>query len=453
MNNKRWTAVVGIVLLAGIVASAVFFQQRNEIRKYLQESRDQIDRLERRNAELNESLENQKSRLDERQVELTAVRRRLQEDKSASEKLQAALTAAEQTVAERMSERSQLEAERDALGARISSIERDAAKSEATIAALSQTIAEGNARVSALQEEANALRNTMAVKDQQLRQSQDAQRAGQAENEGLRKDLAAAKVSADALDTRLKAVSDERDGLILKMSALTAESDDLRKEMAALETRHREELADQNHKITELSSALALKSEQLQEFMDQMPELKDRLKQTLAEAKAHESKLEVQQKTMKETYEALMSGLKQQLDSKEASIEAYRQQLKVTFVDRILFGFSQVRISPQGKSALDQLASALSSVPEGRISIVGHADNVPVASNFRSRFPSNWELSSARAGAVARYLLNRSDIDPGRIETIGLSSYHPIADNDTNAGRAKNRRVEIIITPGLEENH
>ena len=150
---------------------------------------------------------------------------------------------------------------------------------------------------------------------------------------------------------------------------------------------------------------------------------------------------------MRETHQALVAGLKQQLDSQEASIEEYRQKLKVSFVDRILFGFSQLRISPEGKAALDQLAVVLADVPERKISIIGHADSVPVASKFQYRFPSNWELSSARAAAVARYLLKQEDLEPSRIEVVGMSHYQPIADNDTEEGRTKNRRVEIILTP------
>jgi chemotaxis protein MotB len=139
--------------------------------------------------------------------------------------------------------------------------------------------------------------------------------------------------------------------------------------------------------------------------------------------------------------------LKKQLDSKEASIEEYRQKLKVTFVDQILFGFSKVSISPEGEDALNQLAKVLATLPKGVISIVGHTDNIPIAEKYQYRFPSNWELSSARAAAVARYLLERGGLDPSKIEVIGRSWYQPLAENDTKAGRAKNRRVVIIIKP------
>jgi chemotaxis protein MotB len=478
MTNKSWAAVAGILLLTGIVASAIFFKQRNETRERLRESQDQIAVLERRNAELGESLQNQKSslraerdlgeqkqaaltaveiqttelnaQLAEKQAELETVGTRLQKVKNEAAELQAKLTSTESKLADLLNKHNELETERDTLAARLEAMESDAVKQGATFATLSQQVEEGDKRVAALEKEGQSLRDTVAVKEQQLAESQDTLKALRAAIEGLRKDLSAMKASASALDARLREVAAERDGLMAQTAALKVEGGGLRKRLAEMETRHGEVLADRNDKITELEA-------QLQDFVARVPALKNRLEQSLdsyqavsedlTEAKVRESKLQAQQKAMQETYEALLSGLKEQLDSKEASIEAYREKLKVTFVDRILFGFSQVRISGKGKAALDRLAQALSNVPEGRISIIGHADNVPVASKFKFRFPSNWELSSARAGAVARYLLNRAALDPTRIEVIGLSRYHPVADNDTQAGRAKNRRVEIIITP------
>jgi chemotaxis protein MotB len=497
MNNKSWAAVAGILLLAGIVASAIFFKQRNETRMRLRESHDQINVLERRNAELNESLENQKSRLsaekglgeqkqaalttaenqmaalktqlDKRQAALDTVRTDLRQANNESAKLKEALTSAEAKMTD-------LSDKRDALTARIDGMAREAEISKATSASLTQKVRQEAERVTTLEKEIQSTRAATAVKDHQLGESHATQRVLQADIKGLRGDLVDMKAAAHQLEARLTEAASKRDGLTAQISALKAEGVDLRRRLSEMETQHQEALSGRDNKITTLSSALeASETEleasnrtitdlkaQLQDVIARMPALKDRLEESLGsyqavradltEAKVRETKLEAQQKAMKATYEALVSGLKQQLDSQEASIEAYREKLKVSFIDQILFGFSQVRISPKGKAALDRLAEALAKVPQGKISIVGHADNVPVASNFKFRFPSNWELSSARAGAVARYLLKQNDLEPARIEVIGMSRYHPVADNATKAGRAKNRRVEIIITPNREGN-
>ncbi len=514
MDNKRWTAVSGALLLAGIVASGIFLQQRNESRQRLRESREQIADLDRRNEELKELLEDHKSqlsaetelaqkkqtvlaaveiqiaelkaRLDQRQAELDTLSANLLQATGELARLRGGLASAEVRAADLVSERDRLEGERNSLASRISRMQGEDTKRGAIIATLERQVVERDSRITALDKKSQALSDSLAVKEKQLAESQDSLRALQAEADGLKKDLVAVKESADGLEAQIKALNDERDGLIVQTTVLTSEGGDLRAHIAEMEIEHREALTGREEKITALSSALntcdvrldnlrkdedvlALKlveanrtitglRDQLQDVIIRVPALKGRLEQSLeknqavrenlAEARSRQAELEFRQEAMKETHQALVAGLKQQLDSQEASIEEYRQKLKVSFVDRILFGFSRVHISAEGKAALDQLAGVLATVPEGNISVVGHADSIPVASKFQYRFPSNWELSSARAAAVARYLLKQGGLEPSRIEVVGLSSYQPIADNDTDDGRAKNRRVEIIISQG-----
>ena len=514
MDNKKWTAVTGVLLLAGIASSTIFFQQRNDAQQHLRESRDQITVLDQRNIELNKSLENQKSRLsaevnlaedkqaalasaenrmaelktrlNEQQAELDNVQTLLQQANGETSRLEGNLASAEVRIADLASERNRLEEEQKTLVSRIDVMDGKSAEKATTIEMLTHQAEEQNQRITSLHKEIQILRDAMAIKEKQLIESQDSLGARQAEADALRKDLATEKESAAELETRLKELTTECNGLIAQTTALKTEGSDLRERIADLQTRHREALTGRDEKIATLSSTLKSSSkrlddlekdngildsklkeanltinglrDQIQEVITRVPALKNRLEQSmekyqavredLTEARDRQVKLEAQQKAMRETYDALLTGLKQQLDTKEASIEEYREKLKVTFVDRILFGFSQVHISPEGKAALDQLAGVLANVPEGKISITGHADSIPVASKFWYRFPSNWELSSARAAAVARYLLKRADLEPSRIEVIGLSSHQPVADNDTEENRAKNRRVEIIITPG-----
>jgi chemotaxis protein MotB len=456
-----------------------------------QESRSRTERdlIEQKRAAL-EAAEFQttelKSLLKERQVEIDSVRIHLQEAGEEIKSLKQELASSEVKLADLTEAHGHLKGERSTQKARIEDMARELVESGAKIAMLEAKVKDRDEGAAALERALESLQARAAVKEQQLTESQDKAGVLRSENDGLKKELVAVKASISVLEIRLKQVADDRDGLMTHTRALKAEGDDLLKRMAEMDARYGEMLTDRNEKITALSSAMAARGEklaelerdknnlsanleassrtitglrdQLKELITHVPALKGRLEQSLenyqtvqedlTEAQAAQAKLEAQQRAMRETYEALMSGLKQQLDSREASIEEYREKLKVTFVDRILFGFSQVSISAGGKTALDQLAKALTSVPEGKISVIGHADNIPVATKYRSRFPSNWELSSARAGAVARYLLNRADLDPSRIEVVGLSRYHPLADNDTEAGRARNRRVEIIITPG-----
>jgi chemotaxis protein MotB len=80
-----------------------------------------------------------------------------------------------------------------------------------------------------------------------------------------------------------------------------------------------------------------------------------------------------------------------------------------------------------------------------QIHVVGHTDNVPIRPGARARFPSNWELSTARATAAVRFLVEKAGVDPRRLGAIGYGEFRPVAENATTEGRAKNRRIAITI--------
>lgn len=115
--------------------------------------------------------------------------------------------------------------------------------------------------------------------------------------------------------------------------------------------------------------------------------------------------------------------------------------LVVRFPDTVLFDSGQAELRPDSLPALDAVAEVLRQVPN-RVRVEGHTDTDPI-SNFR--FPSNWELSTARAGRVVRYFVDTYGLDPRRFESAGLGEYRPVAPNDTPENKQKNRRVDIVI--------
>lgn len=122
--------------------------------------------------------------------------------------------------------------------------------------------------------------------------------------------------------------------------------------------------------------------------------------------------------------------------------------LVITVVtDQVVFGSGSADIGQSGSGLLGVVAGALSSI-DNRILVEGHTDNVPIAT---SSYPSNWELSSARAGAVVRYFESAAAIPPGRLEAAGFADTQPIDTNETDAGRARNRRVEVIVESDAQE--
>lgn len=113
-----------------------------------------------------------------------------------------------------------------------------------------------------------------------------------------------------------------------------------------------------------------------------------------------------------------------------------------------LFEPASATLRPHGIDQLAEIAKDLQSTyPDRAIRIEGHADNVPLGPSLQDTYPSNWELSAARASAVARHLIEEHDIAPDRFTILGFGSTQPVADNDTAAGRWLNRRVRIAVLP------
>jgi chemotaxis protein MotB len=96
---------------------------------------------------------------------------------------------------------------------------------------------------------------------------------------------------------------------------------------------------------------------------------------------------------------------------------------------------------------LERVGNIIKNVQDKIIRVEGHTDNVPIAVRLQKQFPSNWELSTARATNVVRFLQDKVGMDATRLQAVGLSEYHPIASNETPTGRSQNRRIEIALLP------
>jgi chemotaxis protein MotB len=145
------------------------------------------------------------------------------------------------------------------------------------------------------------------------------------------------------------------------------------------------------------------------------------------------------------SYAQLNQKLSSELSSDQAQIQELQNELKVTLVNEILFPEGGWQIHAKGEALLTKIAPTLANLPGQQIIVQGFTDNVPIGPALKSRFPSNLELSSARAGDVVRYLAAKG-VPMGTMSAQGFGESRPVASNDTPEGRAKNRRVEIVIT-------
>lgn len=130
------------------------------------------------------------------------------------------------------------------------------------------------------------------------------------------------------------------------------------------------------------------------------------------------------------------AGLKGQM-----KVALDREGIRITIKSPILFDSGEAELRSDAAPVLDELVTILALSPN-LVVVEGHTDNVPI---HNERFPSNWELSTARAISVARHLFERGGFEPARFAVAGYGEYHPLEPNDTPGGRQENRRVEIIL--------
>jgi len=143
------------------------------------------------------------------------------------------------------------------------------------------------------------------------------------------------------------------------------------------------------------------------------------------------------------TYTGLVEDLQAEVAAGQIKIEQLREGLHLNLSQEILFASGSARINASGKAVLETVARRLESVPN-RIEVRGHTDNVAIGPS--AGFRSNWELAAARAATVVQ-LFEENGIDPERMTVISFGEYDPVASNESAAGRAQNRRIEIRLKP------
>jgi len=179
-------------------------------------------------------------------------------------------------------------------------------------------------------------------------------------------------------------------------------------------------------------------------------QLSENIKILKLELNKKKSVIELQEQVIQlldDTKKTIETSLKDQIAAQEVEVIEAGNQLKVIFVDKILFDSGSAEINSKGKELLRVLAKSLKDNQNQDIVIDGHTDNIALTAYLMKRFPSNWELSTARASAVAHFFQEEGGIEPRRLSARGYSFYRPVAPNDSEEGRRQNRRIEIVLGP------
>lgn len=150
---------------------------------------------------------------------------------------------------------------------------------------------------------------------------------------------------------------------------------------------------------------------------------------------------------VKGTYDELVNDMKQEIEQGQIKITQLADRLSVSMVDKILFPSGETKITSDGLKVMERIGKVLKNTKDKIIRIEGHTDNVPIHRRLKKKFPTNWELSTARATNVLRFLHEKTGIEAERLQAVGMAEYHPVASNETAAGRSQNRRIEIALLP------
>ncbi len=150
---------------------------------------------------------------------------------------------------------------------------------------------------------------------------------------------------------------------------------------------------------------------------------------------------------VKGAYDHLVAELQGEISQKEIALHRVKEKLTVTIVDRVLFPSGQATLTPEGRRIIEKVGAVLAKVSDRRILIEGHTDNVPIGGTLRSVFPTNWELSTARATEVVKYLIAQTKLPANHLSAVGRADTAPVASNASEDGRMQNRRIEIILLP------
>jgi chemotaxis protein MotB len=206
-------------------------------------------------------------------------------------------------------------------------------------------------------------------------------------------------------------------------------------------------MAGLENEVKRLGGDLSLVQTQLGQADTQLASTKTELQATTAE-RDQLRKLREQAEKEAAQFKEVSMKLKSMVDAGKLQVVTRKGRMVLNLPDNILFPSGSKQLKKEGKEALISVADVLKGVPDRDFIISGHTDNVPVSRG--GAFKSNWELSTARAVEVVN-LMTSNGVAPEHLSAAGFGEFDPIGDNTTDDGRKKNRRLEIIVMPKIEE--
>ena len=235
-----------------------------------------------------------------------------------------------------------------------------------------------------------------------------------------------------------------------KYDAAVKNAEDARAELQRVSTNDHATIADLQRKLDDATAEDARLRAELERLGENADKLLAERSNALADTRTRLEELRRAQAATEyraRLYRDLALRLQKMIDAGELSIYLRDGRMVLALPNDVLFDSGQIEIKPRGRAALRQLADVLKTLPNRHFVVAGHTDNVPIDT---ARFPSNWELSTARGVEVVHFLVGQG-VAPGALAAAGYGEFDAVAPNDSVKGRARNRRIEITLQPNVDE--
>jgi chemotaxis protein MotB len=191
-------------------------------------------------------------------------------------------------------------------------------------------------------------------------------------------------------------------------------------------------------------TALENDNNNLKQQIGSMEQSKATMEQQIGSLQQDKATLEASSQKQQQEYNSLVQGLSSEVEKGQLQVRQYQNMLSVDLAEQVFFDSGKATLKKSGQEVLKKVGETLKGYDNKIIRVVGHTDNVPVAKSLQGTFPTNWELSVARATNVVRFL-QEAGVPPEHMVAAGRAEYDPVAPNDTPEGRQKNRRIEIML--------
>jgi chemotaxis protein MotB len=331
----------------------------------------------------------------------------------------------------RIAELERMLAERDKEIARLKELSGDVNQAKSRSSDLERQLADRDRELADRNRELAALRSNAGDSEKMAQQLSSTQRdleLSRAHTADLERQIGALTASSGAEIAALQAGAGDKDKLAAELAASKQRTAELEAQCAALGNAAGEK--------DKLAAELSSTKQRTADLEKQLAERDRELASLRGDLSAEMAKL-------KEAERGLIRALRPQIEKKNITVDLNNERLLINLASGYLFDSGDDQLKPDGAEALKQVGAILKEFPEYKVSVDGHTDNRPIRGSLKKKFPTNMELSEARARNAADALTSGGF---SGASTAGYSDTRPVAPNTTDAGRAQNRRVEIRVT-------